>query len=81
LTAETATALAARLACSPVTLNLTARIPRPSQTTPAKHGGGMSRSWIFRYERAGKLRSMGLGSLIAIDLWWRLEDAAHGRDL
>jgi hypothetical protein len=42
---------------------------------------GMSRSWIFRYERAGKLRSMGLGSLIAIDLWWRLEDAAHGRDL
>lgn len=36
------------------------------QVTKGKHGP--SRSWIFRYERSGRLRSMGLGSLITVSL-------------
>jgi integrase len=32
------------------------------QVTGAK-GGGLNKSWVFRYRRAGKLRDMGLGSL------------------
>ena len=36
------------------------------QVTKGKHGP--SRSWIFRYERGGRTRSMGLGSLITVSL-------------
>src|SRR5262245_40399323 len=36
------------------------------QVTTGKTGA--NRSWIFRYERRGKMRSMGLGSLITVDL-------------
>jgi integrase len=38
------------------------------QITPARDGDGFSRSWIFRWTRGGKTRSMGLGSIITVSL-------------
>ena len=38
------------------------------QITPARDGDGFSRSWIFRWTRDGKTRSMGLGSIITVSL-------------
>jgi integrase len=38
------------------------------QVTPARDGDGFSRSWIFRWTRGAKTRSMGLGSVITVSL-------------
>jgi integrase len=38
------------------------------QVTTAKDGKGYSRSWIFRYTTAGRMRHMGLGSINTIGL-------------
>ena len=38
------------------------------QVTAARDGDGFARSWIFRWTRGGKTRSMGLGSIFTVSL-------------
>jgi len=38
------------------------------QTTPLRDGSGVTHSWLFKYERDGKVRVMGLGSTITVSL-------------
>jgi hypothetical protein len=46
---------------------------------PLKDGEGFSRSWIFRYRRAGRLRDLGLGALSTIGLAAARERARQAR--
>jgi integrase len=46
---------------------------------PLKDGEGVSRSWIFRYRRAGRLRDLGLGPLTTVGLAAARERARQAR--
>jgi len=49
------------------------------QVKPRKDGEGASRSWIFRYRAAGRLRDMGLGSFPTVGLSDARERARQAR--
>jgi len=51
------------------------------QVTPARDGDGFSRSWIFRWTRDGRTRSMGLGSVFTVSLAEAREAALQCRKL
>jgi len=51
------------------------------QITPARDGDGFSRSWIFRWTRGDRTRSMGLGSCHTVDLAEAREAARQCRKL
>jgi integrase len=46
---------------------------------PLKDGNGVSRSWIFRYRRAGRLRDLGLGPMTTVGLATARERARQAR--
>jgi integrase len=46
---------------------------------PMKDGDGVSRSWIFRYRRLGRLRDLGLGPMITVGLAAARERARAAR--
>jgi integrase len=46
---------------------------------PLKGGEGVTRSWIFRYRRHGRLRDLGLGPLTTVGLAAARERARQGR--
>jgi integrase len=46
---------------------------------PLKGGEGVTRSWIFRYRRAGRLHDLGLGPLAAVGLAAARERARQAR--
>jgi integrase len=46
---------------------------------PLKGGDGVSRSWIFRYRRLGRLRDLGLGPLTTVSLAAARERARQAR--
>lgn len=46
---------------------------------PMKDGEGVSRSWIFRYRRAGRLRDLGLGPMTTVGLAAARERARQAR--
>ena len=46
---------------------------------PLKAGDGVTRSWIFRYRRQGRLRDLGLGPVTTVGLAAARERARHAR--
>jgi integrase len=46
---------------------------------PLKEGDGVSRSWIFRYRRLGRLRDLGLGPLSTVSLSTARDRARQSR--